>query len=175
MVILLVTFLVLLIFYSIFLFSVLIGINKLEKIKNINIPEETVSVIIPFRNESKNILESLRSLENQDYPKDRFEVIYVNDFSEDDSLEKIMETEKSCNIKVISVPEYSSKAALKKRAIQFGIENSKGEIIITTDCDCTHDSQWLKTMLSYYDEKTAFISVPSNLLKANLCSPVFKN
>ncbi|MEJ2618275.1 MAG: glycosyltransferase family 2 protein, partial [Ignavibacteriaceae bacterium] len=42
----------------------------------------------------------------------------------------------------------------------FGIENSRGEIIVTTDADCFHSPDWLVSLLSAVDDRTAFISGP---------------
>jgi cellulose synthase/poly-beta-1,6-N-acetylglucosamine synthase-like glycosyltransferase len=61
---------------------------------------------------------------------------------------------------VISLPTEYLPNAHKKRAVRYGINNCKGEIIVTTDADCTHIKEWLETMLSYYDEDTGFISGP---------------
>jgi cellulose synthase/poly-beta-1,6-N-acetylglucosamine synthase-like glycosyltransferase len=152
-------FILLLVYYSYFLIKVLRGLKKLTppEYKTIN---EFVSVIIPFRNESDNILNSLCSIESQDYPKEKFEVIYADDSSSDDSLDKIIKANKSSNVKIISVPEVFSPNAHKKRAVRFGIKNSAGEIIVTTDADCTHNKEWLKTLLSCFDEDTGFVSGP---------------
>jgi cellulose synthase/poly-beta-1,6-N-acetylglucosamine synthase-like glycosyltransferase len=154
----------LLLFYSYFLSGILRGLKTLiaecYNGKDTFIPDEYISIIIPFRNESLNILESLSSIEKQEYPKDRFEVIFVNDFSDDDSLELISRADKSLNIKIISVPEDYSKYQHKKRAIRLGIENSKGSIIVTTDADCTHSSKWLRTLVGQFDNETGFVSGP---------------
>ncbi len=158
--ILLIFFALLLIFYIYFLSGIYSGLSKHKTNSLNNSPKEFVSVLIPFRNESENILKSLESLENQSYPKDKFEVIYINDSSTDDSLEKICEAEKSENVKIISLPEDFLPNAHKKRAVRFGIENCNGEIIVTTDADCIHKRDWLKTLLSYYDDQTGFISGP---------------
>ncbi|MHB8580847.1 MAG: glycosyltransferase, partial [Ignavibacteriaceae bacterium] len=74
--------LLLLMHYSFFLLEILTGLDQLNSAKDISIPEEFISIIIPFRNESENILESLLSLESQNFPKEKFEVIYVNDSSD---------------------------------------------------------------------------------------------
>ena len=145
--ILLVCFVVLLFFYIYFILGIYVGLGKLPSRINTKVLDEFVSVLIPFRNESENILHSLRSIENQNYPKDKFEVIYINDSSTDDSLTKLEDTAKSSNIKIISVPENFMLNAHKKRAVRFGIENCRGEIIVTTDADCTHKENWLKTLL----------------------------
>ncbi len=94
-------FIFLLIFYSAFLISILIGLKKLRSSKSNQIPEEFVSVIIPFRNESENIIAHVKSIINQNYPNDRYEVIYINDNSTDDSLQLLSEFSKPDRIKVL--------------------------------------------------------------------------
>jgi cellulose synthase/poly-beta-1,6-N-acetylglucosamine synthase-like glycosyltransferase len=92
-------------------------------------------------------------------------VIFVNDFSDDDSLELLLRTEKSLNIKIISVPHDYSKYQHKKRAIRFGIENSKGSIIVTTDADCIHGTKWLRTLVGQFDNETGFVSGPVEFIE----------
>ena len=132
----------------------------MEKSDEDKIIPEFVSIIIPFRNERENLPANLKSLESQDYPNNNYEVIYVNDSSTDDSVEILANKIKTENIKVISVPEKYIPNAHKKRAIRYGIENAKGEIIITSDADCNYNNNWLRTLLKYMDDKTAFISGP---------------
>jgi len=158
-------FILLFIYYSIFLIGILKGLNKEVPAGSEFHTEEFISVIIPFRNESSNILASLNSLENQTYPKEKYEVIYVNDSSDDDCVQKILNAEKSSNIKVISVPDDFSKNAHKKRAIRFGISNSKGKIILTTDADCVHHKNWLKQMTYCFDDETGFVSGPVEFIE----------
>ncbi len=158
--ILIICFTTLLLFYIYFILSIYFGLSKHSVDVKPKVLNEFVSLLIPFRNESENILKSLKSIENQTYPKGKFEVIYINDSSSDDSLSKLMSEEKSSNVKVISLPNDFLPNAHKKRAVRFGIENCRGEIIVTTDADCVHQKDWLETILSYYDEETGFISGP---------------
>ena len=79
--------LILLIHYVIFLFKIYFGLSKLTNKVSEKIPEEFVSIIIPFRNEEKNILNTYRSLTSQNYPQEKFEIIFVNDSSDDNSLQ----------------------------------------------------------------------------------------
>lgn len=151
---------VLLLCYSFFLFLVLRGINRVKNEKSGRIPHEFISVIIPFRNESDNILLSLKSIANQDYPPEKYEVIYINDCSEDDSIDLICSAEKPGNIRILtSAPGPSGKHS-KAQALQYAIQESRGDIIVSTDCDCFHEPNWLSSLLSYYDSNTAFISGP---------------
>jgi cellulose synthase/poly-beta-1,6-N-acetylglucosamine synthase-like glycosyltransferase len=140
--------------------KILSGLKKLEPSTSIPIPEEFISVIIPFRNEDKNILINLKSIENQDYPKEKFEVIYIDDSSEDNSLKLLQDNKIADNIKVLSVAKDFSISAHKKRAVRYGIENSSGQIIVTTDADCVHETNWLSSLVSNFDEETGFVSAP---------------
>jgi cellulose synthase/poly-beta-1,6-N-acetylglucosamine synthase-like glycosyltransferase len=151
---------ILLLHYAVFLFIILNGLKKLSYSVSQVINDEFISIIIPFRNESGNILKSLESLTTLDYPKNKFEIIYVNDSSGDDSLHKLSSAVKPGNVKVISVPQSFSLNAHKKRAVRFGIENSTGNIIFTTDADCVHQPGWLKQMMGCFEENTGFLSGP---------------
>jgi cellulose synthase/poly-beta-1,6-N-acetylglucosamine synthase-like glycosyltransferase len=136
------------------------GLKKLKSSVSTAIPHDYVSVIIPFRNEEQNILANLKSIKAQDYPKEKFEVIYINDSSEDNSLKLLRDNKIADNIKVLSVPEAFSVKAHKKRAVRYGIENSSGKIIVTTDTDCVHEKKWLSSLVSNLDEETGFVSGP---------------
>lgn len=153
-------FIILLLHYSYFLIEILTGLKRLKYNNVSKTSNEFISIIIPFRNESDNILKSLKSIEGLNYPENNFEVIYVNDSSDDDSFQKIFTINKSGNIKVISVPDNFSANAHKKKAVRFGIENSKGSIIFTTDADCVHQPDWLTNMMNCFDENTGFVSGP---------------
>lgn len=161
-------FLFLLLHYCFFLLKVFLGLNKLsnESEKKLN---EFISIIIPFRNEEKNIQQTFINLVNQNYPEDKYEIIFIDDSSEDKSLEILKAFASKENVKILSVPYEYSPNAHKKRAIRYGIENSRGDIIVTTDADCIHQKDWLKNLLKFFDEETGFISGPVEFLpKQNL-------
>ena len=148
------------VFYFGFLGKVYFGLKSLRRTMIKNDKKCFVSVIIPFRNESEVIIGCLKSLEAQTYPIEQFEIIFVNDFSDDDSVAKLISEKTLPNIHVISVPADFQKMSPKKRGIKYGIDNSKGEFIVTTDADCVHKREWLATMVSAFNEQTGFISGP---------------
>ena len=139
--ILLFVFVLLLIHYLAFLFRIIRGLNNLKLNLTDVLPHEFISIIIPFRNEEENILANLKSIESQFYPEEKFEVVYVDDSSEDNSANLLRINIKRKNIKVLTVPKDFSINAHKKRAIRYGIENAKGQIIVTTDADCIHTNE----------------------------------
>ena len=140
------------------------GLRNLKPTQPNQNPKELVSIIIPFRNESENIISNFKSIIGQNFPKEKYEVIYVDDSSTDNSFKILNEFPKPKNIKVLSLPKDYSPNAHKKRAIRYGIENSAGEIIITTDADCVYAENWLSSMLSNIDDETGFISGPVEFL-----------
>ncbi len=153
--------------YLYFLHLIFRGLNKLKPSNNEILPHEFVSIIIPFRNESQNIIANLKSIESQLYPPNKFEVIYVDDFSDDNSLELLRSNINKNNIRVLSVPEDYSKNAHKKRAIRYGIENAKGGIIVTTDADCIYDEEWLHSLMMSFDSLTGFVSGPVEFISSD--------
>ena len=153
-------FIALLIYYCIFLISISRGLNKLKTIAVKKPLPEFISIVIPFRNEKENILKNLKGIEAQNYPEEKFEVIYVDDASTDDSLNILKSSIRKGNVNILSLPEDNKETARKKRAVNFGIENSKGDIIVTTDADCFHSPYWLINLLSTFDENTGFVSGP---------------
>ncbi len=157
--ILLIIFISLSAYYFYFLFRILSGLNNLNEPKDTSLRPEFISIIIPFRNESHNILQNLESIENLDYPENLFEVIYIDDNSTDNSFNLIKEKLIKENIKVLKLPGELS-TGNKKRAVNYGIDSSKGEIIVTTDADCVYHRNWLKLLLQYIDAETAFVSGP---------------
>ncbi|GAB4477762.1 MAG: glycosyltransferase [Thermoflexibacter sp.] len=125
-------------------------------------PLISASVVIPVRNEAKNIYLLLTDLFLQTYPKPHFEVIVVNDSSEDNTLAEIKNFQDTYPtagwLRIIDM-----KAPLigKKKALYQGIQVAKGALILTTDGDTRIGQNWLSTIVNFYQQKQAkFISSP---------------
>ena len=115
-----------------------------------------VSIIVPAKNEAENISKCINSLSAQNYPKDKYEIIAVNDGS-DDQTKNILE-EHAIKSPLINLINIEPKFSLGKlNAIDEGILKSKGEIIITTDADVWMRKNWIKSMVKDFDLKTGMI------------------
>lgn len=109
-----------------------------------------LSVIVPFRDEKKSILSLIEDLDKQDLEKDLFDVVLVDDHSADGSYELGLDIIQSLpNFKLIR-----NRGEGKKEAVLCGIENSIGELIITTDADCRRDYSWLSVMHEFYIQES---------------------
>lgn len=94
------------------------------------------SVVIPAFNEEQHIEASLSSLVNQSYPRDRYEIIVVDNGSTD----RTSEIASAHADLIISKPDGNVGAVRN-----FGIANASGEVIICTDADCVVTSDWIGT------------------------------
>ena len=131
-----------------------------EFVPSILNPNTRISVIIPARNEEKNIGALLNALENQTYPRELFEVIVINDHSTDSTSEIVNEYPRVRLIN-LNIDELNS---YKKKAIETGIAASTGDLIVTTDADCIPPPAWLFTMAAFKEEKNAaFIAAPVSI------------
>ena len=109
-----------------------------------------VSVIVAAHNELENLIVLLPQLLDQDYPE--FEVVLVNDRSDDDTEFYLYELEKQFpNFKVVTVkrtPEYLNP---KKYALSLGIRAARYEHMLFTDADCRPtSSHWIEKMQQGY-------------------------
>lgn len=135
------------IFYYIFFYS------KITKSINNNLIEQEeipVSVVICAKNESENLKKFLPSVLNQNYSN--YEVVVVNDCSEDDTQYVLEEfKEKYNHLKVTQIKKDEKFSHGKKLALLVGIKSAKNNILLLTDADCKPVSDyWIKTIVSNY-------------------------
>lgn len=132
-------------------------------------PKTKLTIVVPARNEESNILNLLNALKNQDYPKELYEVIIVDDHS-DDKTPLLVETFDMTNLSLISLKNHVAKdeIAYKKRAVELAVKQSYSELIICTDADCTMGKKWLYQIASIYEENNCkFIVAPVDYSPTN--------
>ncbi|NCP21703.1 MAG: glycosyltransferase [Flavobacteriales bacterium CG_4_8_14_3_um_filter_35_10] len=123
---------------------IIIGQKKLKPFILESVPPTTqFSIIIPFRNEAKNLEALLQSLFELNYPKAQFELILVNDFSSDNFRPIIAHfKEKFSNLSCVD--SINAGSAPKKAALSLGVLKAKYNWIVTSDADCTFSKNWLQ-------------------------------
>ncbi len=163
--ILLIIFALLSLYYFYFLLKIYNGLNKISTSSLNDVEDHFISIIIPFRNEAQNILNSISSVEGLNYPRDKYEVIYVDDNSTDDSFSLADSGKKMSNIKLYRLTGEVPGKGNKKYALQYGIGKSQGDIIVTTDADCIHPQNWLNHIAGCFDSVTAFVSGPVEFIE----------
>lgn len=117
-----------------------------------------ISVVIAYRNEAQHIINCLKSFEKQTINKTDFELILVNDHSEDDSKALIENYKKTSQLLFLTF-DLTEKTS-KKEALTLGIENASHPIIACTDADCEVPENWLKNIATSFEENTAMLLGP---------------
>ncbi|MCL6500839.1 MAG: glycosyltransferase family 2 protein [Candidatus Pacearchaeota archaeon] len=108
-----------------------------------------VSIVINMWNEEKVIDKSLRALLDLDYPKDRYEIIVVDDGSTDRTYQKAKAYCRSLPRVRVFRKENGGPASAKN----YGIDKARGEIIATLDADSFVSRDALKKMVGYFGDK----------------------
>ncbi len=123
-----------------------------------------VSVVVAVRNEENNLPVLLSCLQNQTYPHYLFEIILVNDHCTDRTMEVIHNSflHSIVSHKVVML---ATGQAGKKTAVSKGVENASGQLIITTDADCSMGAQWIEEIVNCYMQSNAVMIVMPVLQK----------
>jgi cellulose synthase/poly-beta-1,6-N-acetylglucosamine synthase-like glycosyltransferase len=128
------------------------------------------TVIIPARNEAANIKACVDSILAQDYPTDAFEIIVIDDFSEDDTAFIVTAlSQQYSQVRLIQLADHCKDGetlAYKKKAIEIAVAEAKGDWILTTDADCIVPKKWLLLYNAYIQEhQPCFVAAPVMFIK----------
>ncbi len=125
---------------------------ELGKFKN-NLP--LVSIIIPAFNEEKGIAQTIRSCLTLDYPKNKIEILVIDDGSTDNTFKE------ASRIKDSRVKVFKKENGGKGSSLNYGIKRAKGEFIASLDADSFVSSHALQKMLGYFNDETVMSVTPA--------------
>lgn len=164
------TFVIIVALYGILILSLGYRSRSLAQFEPNSSPaEHSFSILVVFRNEAENLTGLMQKLKELNYPRDRFEVLLIDDDSEDGSLSlalKFRDSNTELDLKVLE--SRSSSSAPKKEALEKGVQCAKHPWIITTDADCSFGSEFLRAYDQYLQShKTKFVAGPVTLSAGN--------
>ena len=116
-----------------------------------------VSVIVPAYNEQRSIQETLNSLINLDYPKNKIEIIVVNDGSKDKTQEIVTRFIQEHPFNVVTLINQHNGG--KGNALNNGLRNAQGEFFACLDADSFVAPNALKEMLPYFESDKTVAAV----------------
>tara|TARA_R110002072_G_scaffold151503_4_gene300890 strand:- start:2283 stop:3410 length:1128 start_codon:yes stop_codon:yes gene_type:complete len=122
----------------------------------------TFTLVIPFRNEAENLPALMQSILALKYPDNYFEVLFINDASEDASVVTIQQFVLKRKPFAWSIIDNERKTGSpKKDAITLAVSKAKHDWIFTTDADCVLPGNLLKNLNSFIQNTNSkFISGP---------------
>jgi glycosyltransferase involved in cell wall biosynthesis len=127
---------------------------------------ETVSILIPVRNEAENIADLVLSLQAQQFLV-KPEIIFINDSSTDGTAEKLQEAKDGgAQIKVINAPELPAQWLGKPWALQQGYLQASGEIVVTLDADVRLSATAISQALAMLGDRSFISPYPKQIAKS---------
>ncbi|MBU3742948.1 MAG: glycosyltransferase [Sediminibacterium sp.] len=137
------------------------------------------TIIIPARNESKHIERCVQSVFRNQFPSTRFEVIVVDDYSEDTTADLVRGMQTTYPqlrlLQLQDYPEVTIGQAYKKKAIELAIQQSKGNWIVTTDADSEVPPNWLALFDAYIEQHhPVMVAAPVMFYNGNGVLSVFQ-
>ncbi len=155
--------------YVLLIFSFVIGFDLLKINRQISEKKTHFSIIVPFRNEAEFLPELLNSITKLNYPKNTFEILFVDDDSSDNSvsiLNKFCTVNPHINIQLI--PNNRISNSPKKDAITAAIHLAQHQWIICTDADCILPNKWLETYSNFIETfNPNMVVAPVNFVSKN--------
>lgn len=138
----------------VYLFALYENKERISSPKPKRIP--SVTVIVPAFNEQGRIKRTVESLLNLNYPRHLLEIILVDDGSKDNTLNEMKEYESNKQIRISS-----KKNGGKASALNLGIKEAKGEIVVSLDADSFVDKNALMRMVGYFKNPNVMAVTPS--------------
>jgi len=116
------------------------------------------SLIVACRNEEQNLANLFACIENQTARADQLEIIIVDDYSTDNSLEILAKCADSSpfEVKILSLKEGEG----KKAAIALGVSKAVNPMLIFTDADCRFEKDWVVAHMHAFLDGNEFTSGP---------------
>jgi cellulose synthase/poly-beta-1,6-N-acetylglucosamine synthase-like glycosyltransferase len=105
--------------------------------------EPFVTVVVPVRNGERTIGDNLASVIRSDYPRDRYEVLVVDNASTDRTAAIV----RRYPVRYVREARRGPSAARNR-----GIEESRGEVVAFIDADCIATTRWLRELVSGFSE-----------------------
>jgi GT2 family glycosyltransferase len=106
------------------------------------------SIVIPTYNRPERLANCLEAITQQDYPRDQFEVVVVDDGSPTSMAEVVEPFRDRFNLTLIR-----QENAGPAKARNVGASRASGKYLVFTDDDCTPKADWLKALTAQFEAK----------------------
>lgn len=150
--------------YAILYFSLLMGVffvytfyeqKNYRKTPVPTRPLSSIAIIVPAHNEEKTLARTIKSLLNLDYPKNKIQIVIVDDGSTDNTFRVAKEFEK------FGVKAFSKPGGGKGSALNYGIKRTNSDLVTGLDADSFVRPDTLINMVGYFNDPQVWAVTPS--------------
>lgn len=124
-----------------------------------------LTVVVPAYNEGKIVQETLRSLATGDYPKDKLQLIAIDDGSKDDTWSYIERAAQEFPGQILTIRQMRN--AGKRRALYEGFKRATGDVLVTVDSDSVVERNTLRNLVSPFVDDDDCGAVAGNVRVLN--------
>jgi hyaluronan synthase len=127
----------------------------------------TCAVLVPAYNEGRQVLETLRSIAQSDYPKEKLKIVVIDDGSKDDTWFWIQQAVREMPDRVTPIRLSSNRG--KRHALHTGFRKCASEIFVTIDSDSQVQPQTIRCLTAPFvlDPKVGAVAGNVRILNQN--------
>lgn len=137
--------------------------KPIDSVSNKNLP--TCTVIVPAYNEGKQVWDTLMSLANSNYPKDKIQIISIDDGSKDDTWNWMLDAKTKLGDRLEIYQQPKNKG--KRHALYRGFNLATGDIYVTVDSDSIVTEDTLRNLVSPFVKDDNCGAVAGNIRVLN--------
>ena len=125
----------------------------------------TCTIVVPAYNEGRQVFETLKSLAASDYPREKIQLIAVDDGSVDDTWEWIKQAKRILTLPVLTIRQPENQG--KRQALYDGFKKSTGKVLITVDSDSIVEPDTLRNLVTPFSLNPVVGAVAGNVRVLN--------
>ncbi|WP_321414744.1 glycosyltransferase [uncultured Desulfobacter sp.] len=106
----------------------------------------TCTIVVPAYNEGHQVYDTLKSLAASNYPKEKIQLIAVDDGSADDTWQWIKRAKRKLTLPVLTIRQPKNQG--KRQALYDGFKKSSGKVLVTVDSDSIVEADTLRNLVT---------------------------
>jgi cellulose synthase/poly-beta-1,6-N-acetylglucosamine synthase-like glycosyltransferase len=112
--------------------------------------EPTVSILLPVYNEGSHVLDTIESIIACDYPREKLQIVAIDDRSADDSYEWVLKA-RAAHPSLITAARNDANSG-KHKTLSRALKMSTGEIVICIDSDCIFEPDVIRELVKCFND-----------------------
>ena len=125
----------------------------------------TCTIVVPAYNEGRQVFDTLKCLAASNYPREKIQLIAVDDGSVDDTWEWIKNAKKTLALPVLTIRQPLNQG--KRQALYDGFKKSTGTVLVTVDSDSMVEPDTLRNLVTPFSVNPIIGAVAGNVRVLN--------